>query len=236
MGFRFALFLIVLIIYLVNQAWNSDFVLGNKTIDIIVLGTIFGIFLIDVLSRFFPSRIESPGCNKQFAKYYKPATEKIPNKYNWRGAFFVFVSWVILNGIVGALYFTNIIDKGVLILISLTYSVCDMICILFFCPFQTWMMKNKCCTTCRIYNWDFIMMFTPLIFIMNPFAWILVGASLLLLVQWEITYIRHPERFTENTNASIKCENCSEKLCFHKKQLQSFKKKLQEKAKLKIKQ
>ena len=65
----------------------------------------------------------------------------------------------------GTLYFLNVIDLGIVVIISLAFSVCDLICILFFCPFQTWMMHNRCCTTCRIYNWDFAMMFTPLIFI-----------------------------------------------------------------------
>ena len=59
----------------------------------------------------------------------------------------------------------DIIDEGVLWLVCLFYGVCDMICILFFCPFQSWFLKNKCCCTCRIYNWDYAMMFTPLFFI-----------------------------------------------------------------------
>ena len=107
-----------------------------------------------------------------------------------------------------------------------------MICILFFCPFQTWMMHNRCCGTCRIYNWDFAMMFTPLVFIMvtnndgvisfNPFAIILVVTSLALLLKWEITYRLYPERFSDHTNKSLRCENCKEKLCMHKRQLQKL--------------
>ena len=95
-----------------------------------------------------------------------------------------------------------------------------MICILFFCPFQTWFMKNRCCAVCRIYNWDFAMMFTPYLFIPNGYTWSLLGMSLLLLIRWEITVHRHPERFAENTNAALSCKNCEEKLCHHKKQLQ----------------
>jgi len=40
-----------------------------------------------------------------------------------------------------------------------------------------------------------------------------------LLVEWEITYHAHPERFFDETNAALRCANCKEKLCSHKKQL-----------------
>ena len=43
-----------------------------------------------------------------------------------------------------------------------------------------------------------------------------------ILIRWEITYKRHPERFSSSTNANLNCSNCKEKLCKHKKQLQGF--------------
>ena len=114
------------------------------------------------------------------------------------------------------------IGIDILLLISLGYSVCDLICILFFCPFQTWFLKNRCCCTCRIYNWDFAMMFTPLIFVRTLFAQSLVFLSLILLVRWEYVLHRHPEYFSEKTNVSLSCANCQEKLCHHKTQLKTF--------------
>ena len=116
----------------------------------------------------------------------------------------------------------GILDDGIMILISGAYSVCDIICILFFCPFQTWFMKNKCCSACRIYNWDYAMMFTPLFFVKRFYAWSLLVLSFALLVRWEITFYRHPERFSENTNDYLQCKNCTEKLCAHKKQLHTL--------------
>ena len=136
--------------------------------------------------------------------------------------FWVAVAWIGLNAIIGLLYYVHIIDREILLLISLAYSVCDMICILFFCPFQTWFMKNKCCTTCRIYNWDYAMMFTPMVFIPSLFSWSLLLFALLLLLRWEVSFRRHPERFLEETNCSLDCANCREKLCHHKKQLITF--------------
>ena len=96
------------------------------------------------------------------------------------------------------------------------------ICILFFCPFQTWFMKNKCCGSCRIYNWDYAMMFTPLFFVRENYAWSLLVLSIALLVRWEVTFYLHPERFSENTNEYLMCRNCTERLCAHKKQLSTL--------------
>jgi len=66
------------------------------------------------------------------------------------------------------------------------------------------------------------MMFTPLIFVKNMYAWSLVALSLALLIKWEVLLHRHPERFAENTNCSLSCANCQEKLCHHKTQIHKF--------------
>ena len=136
--------------------------------------------------------------------------------------------WIVFNGIFGALYMEGVLDDGIMILLCSAYSICDIICILFFCPFQTWFMKNKCCSTCRIYNWDYAMMFTPLFFVRRSYAWSLLALSVALLVRWEITFYLHPERFSEKTNDYLQCRNCSEKLCAHKKQLSSLWKQIEE--------
>ena len=183
-------------------------------------------FIIGMSLRFFPSRFESMGCQKQFARNYEPISEEsTPTNQSWKRTVLVTVVWLALNSVIGALYFTGIFDQGILILIALAYSVCDIICILFFCPFQTWFMKNRCCTTCRIYNWDFAMMFTPLVFIPHWYTYSLLGCALALLLRWEITYRIHPERFSVATNRCLDCSRCEEKLCSHKKQLQGFLKK-----------
>lgn len=87
-------------------------------------------------------------------------------------------------------------------------------------------MKNKCCVTCRIYNWDYAMMFTPLLFIPSLFNWSLLALAIALLIKWEWIYHRHPERFYEESNDALRCANCREHLCHHKKQLQELHRKL----------
>lgn len=83
-------------------------------------------------------------------------------------------------------------------------------------------MKNKCCCTCRIYNWDYAMIFTPLFFVRRPYTWSLLVMSMILLARWEITFFRFPERFSEATNGYLGCARCSEKLCQHKAQLRTL--------------
>lgn len=77
--------------------------------------------------------------------------------------------------------------------------------------FRAWFMKNKCCSSCRIYNWDYAMMFTPLFFVRKTYTWSLLVLSVALLVRWEITFYLHPERFSEKTNDYLQCKNCTEK-------------------------
>jgi hypothetical protein len=66
------------------------------------------------------------------------------------------------------------------------------------------------------------MMFTPLFFVKENYAWSLLVLSIALLIRWEVTFYLHPERFSENTNEYLRCRNCSEKLCSHKKQLRTL--------------
>ena len=226
--FRSALFLIAVGIYL------YDFITARKIGDTFlalvtrpyIMVFIWVVFAIEMMLRFFPSKMESMGCQKVFGRNHQPVEQPQPYRSVSAATWGVLAAWLGLNGVIAALYFTHIIDTGILILVSLAYSVCDMICILFFCPFQSWFLKNKCCTTCRIYNWDFAMMFTPLVLIPRFYTWSLFGLGLALLIYWELTHLRHPERFYEECNASLKCANCKERLCAHKKQLHQLHKKL----------
>lgn len=216
---RSILFIAVLVFYILDR---TEITAHNAILPI----TVWIFFVVEMILRFFPSKLESMGCQKQFKRNYQPKDpNRKPVNQSWKRTALVAAVWFLLNGIIGGLYFVNIIDRGILIIIAIAYSVCDIICILFFCPFQTWFMKNRCCTSCRIYNWDFAMMFTPLVFIPGLYTYSLLGFALILLLRWEITYMLHPERFSTETNKCLDCANCQEKLCSHKTQLQRFLKK-----------
>lgn len=181
------------------------------------------VFITEMVFRFFPNKHESIGNQKAFKSNYikskGAALGQKPQNQHFARTLLVLGAWVTLNGIIGALYIFKIISADVMVLISLAYSVCDLICIMFFCPFQAWMMKNKCCATCRIYNWDYPMMFTPLLFlILRPgvyLHYVLIFGAFVVLLFWEITRRAHPERFAENTNERLSCKHCTEKTCHH---------------------
>lgn len=226
--FRSLLFLAALGIYLTGRL-NTSLLTGWGSLSPLLL-VVWVVFLVEMALRFFPSSLESAGCQKQFAKAFQPRTQEGELR-GWhtagRAVAAVAPVWLALNAVFGGLYFAGVIDAGVLLLLCLAYSVCDMICILFFCPFQTWFMKNKCCVTCRIYNWDYAMMCTPLVFIPSWYTWSMLAMALALLVRWEWAAHRHPDWFSDQTNASLTCAQCTEKLCHHKKQLRRFWKDLQ---------
>lgn len=132
----------------------------------------------------------------------------------------VIVFWIALN-VIGAvtLHHFGVLNERTAILWSLIYFVFDMICVVFWCPLQLFLMRNRCCTTCQIFNWDAIMVATPLVFVGGWFGWLLIAMALVILVRWELAAIRHPERFDERTNARLTCAQCEDKLCYLRKPL-----------------
>jgi hypothetical protein len=127
----------------------------------------------------------------------------------WR----VMLVWLSLNAVIGLLYVFNIFQNEELLLCTVLFFLGDYICILFFCPFQTFIMHDKCCVNCRIYDWGHFMMFTPMLFIKNLFSWSLFFMSCIVLIHWEMIYAKHPERFWEGSNKVLRCANCRDKTC-----------------------
>lgn len=216
---RSVLFLVVLVIWITDIINGKDTLVHQMKEHWVILSVLWLFFAGEMIIRFFPSKIRSPGCQKQFAiNYIKTGNTEIHIPDN-HATVMVALLWIVLNGVFGALHTLGILNDGFMLLLCCAYSVCDVICILFFCPFQSWFFKNRCCATCRIYNWDYAMMFTPLFFVPGIYTWSLLALSVMLLLKWEVTFYLHPERFSENTNGYLKCSNCTEKLCRHKKQL-----------------
>ena len=226
--YRSVLFILLLIKYIDYRIHLENELMSSLEKQPVIITVTCTVFVFEMILRFFPSRFESPGCQKQFKQnYIKSGETQIVIQDN-NAVVLVALIWIIFNGLIGALRMADVLDDGIMVLLCSAYSVCDMICILFFCPFQTWLLKNKCCGTCRIYNWDYAMMFTPLFFVRKSYSWSLLALSFALLIRWEITFYRSPERFSENTNENLRCSNCKEKLCTHKKQLKVLWKQIDE--------
>ncbi len=220
--YRTVLFVLLLISYIRFRLFSeATFIDSGEKLPVIIIVT-WAVFVIEMVMRFFPFRYESPGCQKQFKRNYIKSGETEITIPDNNATILIALIWIVFNGVFGALHMSGVLDDGIMILLCSVYSICDVVCILFFCPFQTWFMKNKCCSTCRIYNWDYAMMFTPLFFVRRSYTWSLLALSVALLVRWELTFYLHPERFSEKTNDYLQCRNCTEKLCAHKKQLSSL--------------
>ena len=233
--YRSLLFILLLISYIRFRLDRGGTITESAEKFPAIVYVTWAVFVVEMILRFFPSKYESPGCQKQFARnYIKSGNTEITIPDN-NATVLVALAWIVFNGIFGALHMAGVLDDGIMILLCSAYSVCDIICILFFCPFQTWFMKNKCCSVCRIYNWDYAMMFTPLFFVRRDYTWSLLALSVALLLRWEITFYLHPERFSEKTNDYLQCQNCTEKLCAHKKQLKSLWRQIEESSAERIK-
>ena len=178
------------------------------------------IWVFDMILQIIPIKNKvALGSQKLFANRFKPIREKINKealknyvKNTTASAYKVFIIWTLLILVIGILYYFKIINKTWLFMISVFFYVCDLICVLIWCPFRL-IMKNKCCTTCRIFNWDHLMMFSPLIFCGGFFSISLVVMALLAWVVWEVCVLLYPERFSEMTNSALRCSNCTDKLC-----------------------
>ena len=178
------------------------------------------IWMIDMFFQLIPvgKRI-ALGSQKLFRLHFRPIVEKI-NYQNLKqyiisttkSAYRVLLLWTVLTAALGVLYYRGMIDKSFLLMTSIVFYVCDLICVLVWCPFRL-MMGNRCCTTCRIFNWDHLMMFCPVLFVGGFFAGSLVVVSILVWLVWELSVFIYPERFWEYTNAALKCSNCTDKLC-----------------------
>lgn len=178
------------------------------------------IWLFDMICQFIPIKNQiSLGSQKLFKQRFKPIREKINREALKRHIFsttamagVVMLLWFGLIAIIGLLYFFDFIGKDVLLLCSVVFYVCDLICVLIWCPFRL-ILKNRCCTTCRIFNWDHFMMFSPMVFATGFYGWSLCAISLAIILIWELSIILYPERFWEFSNDALKCSNCTDKLC-----------------------
>ncbi len=181
---------------------------------------LWGIWVVDMVQQIVPIKNRIPlGSQKLFANRFRPIREKISRKAlrdhiiaTTKAAYKVMLLWCGLVAILGALYYGGILSKIGLFLVSTAFYVCDLICVLIWCPFRL-IMKNKCCTTCRIFNWDHLMMFSPLVFVGGFFSLSLVGMAALAWLVWELCVLIYPERFSEMSNLALKCSECTDKLC-----------------------
>ena len=174
----------------------------------------------DMILQIVPIKNKVPlGSQKLFANRFRPIRARINHEAlrsyvisTTKAAYKVFILWCVLILVLGVLFYSSILSRAGLLMISVFFYVCDLICVLVWCPFRL-MMRTRCCTTCRIFNWDHLMMFSPLVYAGGFFTVSLVVLALMAWLVWELCVMLYPERFWEHSNAALRCSQCTDKLC-----------------------
>ena len=178
------------------------------------------LWMLDMLQQIIPAKNKvALGSQKLWENRFRPIRDRI----NWEGlrkyiisttkaAYKVAIVWILFIAAIGIGYYCGLYNKTVLFLITAFFYVCDLICVLVWCPFRL-MMGNRCCTTCRIFNWDHLMMFSPMLFVGGFYGVSLLVMSIVAWLIWELCIMLYPERFWEVTNVALRCTECTDKLC-----------------------
>ena len=217
---RIAVLLMAVVLYITKKS-EFDILSGLNFFDgFSVLHLLWAVWMWDLVLQLIPVKAHiSIGSQKVFSSLFRPIKEKINSenlkkyiKDTTNAAYKVMVLWIVLVLVIGVLYWRHIIGIAEIFLISVFFYVADLICVLIWCPFRL-TMGNKCCTTCRIFNWDHLMMFSPFILVPGVYSYTLAGFALAIWVVWEVCVFTFPERFWENSNMALKCSECTDKLC-----------------------
>ncbi len=222
---RVAVFLGVFGLYITDKNQMLEYMLTPVWKQISPMHLLWLLFMTMMVLHLIPRKLVTMALKKaepepyvEVEGYEKEELSRFVQQQNIR-AWVVMLVWLVWNAVFGALYVFKIINEADLLMLSVFYFLCDYICILFYCPFQHLIMKNKCCVNCRIYEWGHFMMFTPMLFIRHFCSWSLFFTACLVLIRWEIIYARHPERFFSGANQTLQCANCKDKTCQVKRRI-----------------
>lgn len=218
-AFRLTVFLLVGAAYLLHPQW-LDFTAGGEGWLLRLL--LWVAVLCSMLVQLNPNSGLTTGCLKQYPSRFEPLPSydvqklnKAVKEQNW-GAIKVAVVWLGVNLAFGILYHLKRLTLPTLVLFCALCFLCDLVCVLFFCPFQTFLMGNRCCVNCRIFAWGSWMMAAPLMYIPHWYAQSLFWTGVLVFLVWETRYRRYPERFWFGSNRLLQCAHCTEQLCRYK--------------------
>ena len=173
-----------------------------------------------MLFRLIPNRRIAMGARKHFAYSYEAVLsvkDRAGETYIERlhkGAIFSGLGWLAITAaMLFALSCLNMLNPSTVLIIALTYAVVDLVFVLFFCPFRTFFMRNHCCVTCRIHNWDYFMKCAPMIIFPSLYSISLIVLAAAVVLCWEISLRRNQHYFMRATNKNLHCGTCQDKLC-----------------------
>jgi len=172
-----------------------------------------------LIKRFIPSLNKKINLGKIYSINYQEAgtdnTSKREGlkKYKKKmdnGAIRSAIYWILLVMTMWLWRKADMLSDLWIFIIVIFFIFMDEFCATVWCPFQA-IIGNKCCNTCRINNWGYLMAFSPMVFIPSFWTYSILLLSIAAIVQWEYLYHRHPERFFELYNARLMCKNCVKK-------------------------
>lgn len=184
-------------------------------LDDLLIPILFVLFFIDALMIIVPELNKDTFSGKYLKKFFKEYPmyniKKVRSlkQREDQVAFLIFL--IYFGGItcIGLLYLYNDwFELKYFYLIFLFINLSDYICILLWCPFQQLFLKNKCCNTCRISNWDRLMKFTLLLFIPNFYTISIFIMGLIVFLSWEYSRVTSPQYFYSTSNELLRCSNC----------------------------
>ncbi len=231
-AFRLTAFGIMIWLYIKDKHKFYKYTTANIKDGINFMHIMWAVFMILMILHLIPPKFISMGGGKKRAVNFKmnpnySESELLKFIHNenvkaWRSM----LTWLAGNAVIGVLYFLKLIGNPELLLITGFYFISDYICILIFCPFQTFGQKDRCCVNCRIYDWGHFFMFTPMLFIRTFYSWSLFFMGAAVIIHWEYMWTKHPERFWYGSNQTLSCANCKDKTCAIKKDVTKQIKKL----------
>jgi len=220
--FRSVLLLIAICLYFFYREALDYTAVFQQGLSGAFLWVVWLTLVINMMYRLIPNRRIATGARKHFACTYSAALpsgkvteeKQISPGQLHKGALLSGLGWFVISAaVIVALFLLDMLSPAIVLIFALVYAVFDLIFVLFFCPLQAFFMHNRCCVSCRIYNWDYFMMCAPLIVFPHVYSVSLFLLSLTVLLRWEIAVRKTPHYFVKETNASLTCETCDERLC-----------------------
>lgn len=208
-----------ILLYMINGSFflsivnfNIIFHLGIKLYHLI-----WFLLMLEMLFVLIPSLNRYVSCGKCFEHHHLPAEKYDQHQvinhiriYNKR-ARLTFVLWMSFIIVIALLYTFKLLTTMQIILFVVFLYFLDHVFITVWCPIKAFLIKNKCCTSCRIYNWGHAMMFSPLIVIPSFWTYTLILLAVIILLYWEYSVYKYPERFLEIANKNLQCSYCEMK-------------------------
>ena len=220
--------LIFCAVYLIHDPEQASILRGwNFFRRFSVFHILWLLWIVDMLWQLIPVQKNlhiALGSQKLFKFRFRPVKESFNYQAlrrhiidTTKAAYKVFLIWIAVVGVISLLRYLDVLNDVALFLITIAFYVCDLICVVVWCPFRL-ILKTRCCTTCRIFNWDHLMMFSPMLLISGFYPRSLIIMAAVVWLIWELYIMMYPERFWEQSNEALRCANCTDRLCGMRKE------------------